>query len=55
MSFTHGIWQTSGKLKSKNYNQDTLHSQNAMNLVLHERSSLFLIDGAPAISEIKDF
>ena len=30
MNVIHGIWETSDKLKSTNYNQDTLHSENAM-------------------------
>ena len=40
MNFTHGIWETSDKLKSTNYNQYTLHSENAMSRVLHERSNI---------------
>ena len=28
------------KLKSTNYSQDTLHSENAMNRVLHERNNI---------------
>ena len=31
MSFTHGIRESSDKLKSTNHNQDTLYSKNAMN------------------------
>ena len=40
ISFTHGIKETSDKLKWANYNWETLHSENAMGRVLHERSNI---------------
>ena len=40
VSFMNGICETSDKLKSTNYNLDTLHSQNPMHRVLHERSNI---------------
>ena len=40
MSFTHEIWETSDKLKLTNHIQDTLHSENAMKKVFHEKSNV---------------
>ena len=40
MNFTYGIWKNSDKLKSTNYNWKTLHSENTMNRVLHERNNV---------------
>ena len=40
MNFTYGIWKNSDKSKSTNYNWKTLHSENTMNRVLHERNNV---------------
>ena len=40
ISFTHGIWASSDKLKSANKIKITLHIENVIERVLHERSNI---------------
>ena len=39
MTFTYALWVKSEKLKQEEQNQDTLHFENAIYRVLHERSN----------------
>ena len=40
VTLTHAPWVNSGKWKQKNSNQNTIHFENAIYRVLHERSNI---------------